>query len=270
MKEPTLLLLGCGKMGEALAQGWMSSRHPPHLIILDRKLPKAPGNAPIYRKIQDIPQDTKPDLIILAIKPGTAEETIRALKAHLGHNIDHSALLSVMAAKSCAQLAEMMGADNIAVIRTMPNTPAIVGAGTTGIYFSPDVTETQKQLATDLMKQVGEVIIVPHEDDLRSVIAVSGSSPAYVFLLAELLEKTGIELGLEKRISRKLARSMIYGAGKMLHELDDDASILRENVTSPNGTTAAALRILMDEKNWPQNIRRASQEAVKRAKELDH
>ncbi|MDF7673338.1 pyrroline-5-carboxylate reductase [Acetobacteraceae bacterium ESL0709] len=270
MKTPTLLLLGCGKMGGALAQGWMDSQHPPQLLILDRKLQKAPGNALIYRKIQEIPSDIKPDLIILAVKPAMAEEMITALKTHLGDKMAQSALLSVMAAKSCAQLAHMSGNEATPVIRTMPNTPASVGAGAIGMYFSPHVTEDQKLLAKKLMGQVGEVVIVPHEDDLRSVIAVSGSSPAYVFLLAELLERTGIELGLEQTVARKLARTMIYGAGKMLHDLDDDATTLRENVTSPNGTTAAALHVLMDEKNWPRTIRLASQEAVRRAKELDH
>lgn len=269
MNTPTLLLLGCGKMGTALAQGWMNVPHPPFLFILDRKLKQAPGNAPIYRRIEDIPRDLKPDLIILAIKPGMAAEIISALKAHLGTHMDHSALLSVMSAKSCTQLAQMTSNESTPVIRTMPNTPASVGAGVTGIYFSSHVTKEQKKLATELMATVGEVIEVPHEDDLRSVIAISGSSPAYVFLLAELLEKTGIDLGLAPSKARKMARAMIYGAGKMLHDLDEDAATLRENVTSPNGTTAAALEILMNEKNWPQTIRQASQQAIKRAKELD-
>ncbi|UMM64106.1 pyrroline-5-carboxylate reductase [Aristophania vespae] len=269
MSGPTLLLLGCGKMGGALAKGWVDAKHPPRLIIIDRKLQNAPGNSVIYRQVSDLPKDTRPDFVVLAIKPAASEAMLRELSQHLGSNLENSALLSVMAGKNCATLAKASGRDDRAVIRTMPNTPASVGAGATGIYFSPQVTQSQKQLATELMEQVGDVVIVPHEDDLRSVIAVSGSSPAYVFLLAELLEKAGTELGLDQNASRKLARSVIYGAGKMLHDLDDDASVLRNNVTSPNGTTAAALKVLMTEENWPQSVRKASQEAVRRAKELD-
>ncbi|GBQ05280.1 pyrroline-5-carboxylate reductase [Saccharibacter floricola] len=270
MTSPNVLLIGCGKMGGALAQGWMAAQNPPKLMVLDRKLQQAPGDSPIVRAASDIPADFQPDIIVLAVKPAGADAMLATLRDALGERLHKSALLSVMAGKTCDHLAQACGWDDMAVIRTMPNTPSSVGAGTTGLYASPHVSEAQKQIAITLMKQVGTVVPVSRETDLRSIIAIAGSAPAYIFFLTELLEKTGVELGLTAEQSRELARSMMYGAGKMLHDLPEDASTLRKNVTSPNGTTAAALAVFMDENNWPRTVKLAAQAAVRRSEELDN
>ncbi|MCX5616375.1 pyrroline-5-carboxylate reductase [Bombella sp. TMW 2.2559] len=269
MTAPTLLLVGCGKMGGALMRGWVSSPNPPRIFILDRKLQDAPAGSTIFRTPEEITDDVTPDIIILAVKPAGAEAMLKALRQVLGARMDKAALLSVMAGKSCEKLAEWCGRADMPIIRTMPNTPSSVGAGSTGLYASPHVSRKQKELAIRLMEQVGAVVPVPHEEDLRSVIAIAGSAPAYVFLLAELLEKTGQELGLEKQAARTLVRSMIYGVGKMLHELPDEAETLRKNVTSPNGTTAAALNVFMAEENWPRLVPLAAEAAIRRSRELD-
>ncbi|MXV43685.1 pyrroline-5-carboxylate reductase [Saccharibacter sp. 17.LH.SD] len=270
MTSPTLLLVGCGKMGGALAQGWMNSPKPPRLVILDRKLEQAPGNSPIYRTPQDIPKDVAPDIIVLAIKPAAADSIIKELSAAMGENFYKAALLSVMAGKTCQHLAEVSGREDMPVIRTMPNTPSSVGAGSAGLYASPHVSEKQKALGIALMEQVGTVVPVSRETDLRTVTAIAGSAPAYIFFLAELLEQRGVDLGLTAKQSRQLVRSMIYGSGKMLHDLPEDAATLRKNVTSPNGTTAAALSVFMDERNWPHSVKLATEAAVRRAEELDN
>lgn len=269
MTVPTLLLIGCGKMGGALVRGWVSSPTPPRLFILDRKLKEAPEGAKIFRTPQEITADVAPDIIVLAVKPAGAEAMLAELQKVLGPRLHKAALLSVMAGKDCAQLAAFCGRDDMAVIRTMPNTPSSVGAGTTGLYASAHVSAEQKELAIKLMEQVGTVVEVPEEDDLRSVIAVAGSAPAYIFFFAEMLEKTGRNLGLSPQAARTLVRSMIYGSGKMLHDLPEDASTLRENVTSPNGTTAAALNIFMAEDGLSKLTPLAAEAAIKRSRELD-
>ncbi|TPW33760.1 pyrroline-5-carboxylate reductase [Oecophyllibacter saccharovorans] len=266
---PVILLAGCGRMGSALAQGWAASAHPPRLVILDHKLEKAPGNAPIYRQVKDLPADLAPALIVLAVKPAGAAELLEALRQHLGKGLTHSTLLSIMAGKSCADLARACGNPDMAVIRAIPNTPSSVNAGTTGLYAGPTVSAPMKALAHQLMSDVGAVVEVPKEEDLRAVTALSGSGPAYVFLLAELLEKSGVELGLSRETATQLARNMIYGAGKMLHDLPQSAATLRQNVTSPNGTTAAALDVLSAPDAWPRTVPQATRAAAKRAAELD-
>lgn len=270
MTAPTILLVGCGKMGGALAQGWMAAPNPPKLFILDRKLQNAPGNSPVVRSAAELPSDLQPDIIVLAVKPAASDAMLTDLRDALGERLHKSALLSVMAGKTCAHLARTCGWEDMAVIRTMPNTPSSVGAGTSGLYASPNVSDTQKQIAITLMEQVGTVVPVSRETDLRSVIAIAGSAPAYIFFLTELLEKTGVDLGLTAEQSRELARSMMYGAGKMLHDLPDDAKTLRENVTSPNGTTAAALNVFMQEDHWPRTVKMAAEAAVRRSEELDN
>lgn len=276
MASPSLLLLGCGKMGTALAQGWMTHPHPPELTIIDRQFSPGPEEhnlqaGQVFRSVQELPSSYCPDLIVLAVKPAVADPLLGEISTHLGQkNLQHTALLSIMAGKSCETLARAIGREDMPVIRAMPNTPAAVQAATTGLYFSAHVTQAQKDMARTLMERVGTVIIVPHEDDLRSVTAISGSGPAYVFLLAELLEKAGITLGLSEQTSCQLARNMIYGAGKMLHDCPETTETLRKNVTSPNGTTAAALDIFMKPENWPATVLQATEAARKRAAELDN
>lgn len=269
-QRPRLLLIGCGKMGSALAQGWIESNLNPHLLAVDRSAPSENKTYPLIHSIEEIDENFIADIIIIAVKPNYAETTIQTLRTTLKDRFRHAALLSVMAGKSCASLAKATENENFPIIRAMPNTPSSIGAGVTGLYYSPSVDDKQKELVQKLMSASGEIVIVPKEKDLQIVTAISGSGPAYIFLLAELLEENGVKMGLERKIAKILARQMIYGAGKMLHILPEEAAQLRKNVTSPNGTTQAALNILMHQDALPKHIAQALQAAAHHAQELDN
>ncbi|EHH67808.1 pyrroline-5-carboxylate reductase [Gluconobacter morbifer] len=267
---PSILLAGCGKMGGALLDGWLASPTPPRLVVLDRHRTGSDDDVRIVRTPSEIPADFQPDIIVLAVKPGAADDTIAALGAALGPRLARTAILSVMAGRTCASLSEAAkkaGAD-IPVLRGMPNTPSAIGAGISGFYAPPAATEEQKTVCHDLLFAVGDVVTLDNEKDLSAVTAISGSGPAYVFLLAELLEKAGITEGLSPKIARRLARGTIYGAGRMLDDMPENADELRKAVTSPKGTTAAALEILMAPDAWPRTVEKAVDAATKRADEL--
>ncbi|GBR53935.1 pyrroline-5-carboxylate reductase [Neokomagataea thailandica NBRC 106555] len=270
MPAPSILLAGCGKLGSALLGGWLASPNPPRLVVLDRHKTCDNDNVTVIRTADSVPDDFTPDIIVLAIKPAVAEDVIASLAETLGARLDKAAFLSVMAGRTCASLsaAAKKSGHSCPTLRAMPNTPSTLGAGVSGLYASPEATEQQTQLCHDLLSAVGDVVEVTEEKDLLGVTALSGSGPAYVFLLAELLEKAGQAQGLSPENARQLARGTIYGAGRMLHELPDDAEKLRKAVTSPNGTTAAALAELMKEEAWPTAIEKAINAAVKRADEL--
>ena len=267
---PSILLAGCGKLGGALLDGWLASPTPPKIVVLDRHRTASDDTLTIASSPAEIPASFTPDIIVLAVKPAGADKTIEDIGKALGSRFKKSALLSVMAGRTCEALASaaaQAGAE-IPVLRAMPNTPSAIGAGISGFYAPPNATTEQATLCHELLFAVGDVVRVEKEEDLLAVTAVSGSGPAYVFLLAELLEKAGEAHGLSKETARRLARGTIYGAGRMLDDLPDDAEDLRKAVTSPNGTTAAALSVLMAPDAWPANIAKAIDAATKRADEL--
>ena len=268
---PSILLVGCGKMGSALLHGFMygGEKEKHFSCVVDRHLPSLPDSCCCVASISDIPQNFIPHVIILAIKPQKAEEVLIALGARYAEQ--KLTLLSVMAGRTVAYLEKMWCVHSCyspIIVRAMPNTPSVVRAGVCGLYASGQVGAKQKQECEMLMRAVGQVVWVEDEKLIDVVTAISGSGPAYVFLLAEWLEKAGIEQGLPQKVARLLAREVIYGAGKMLHEQSTDASELRQNVTSPGGTTAAALSVLMREEAFPKIILEAVTAAVRRAREL--
>ncbi|MBO7350963.1 MAG: pyrroline-5-carboxylate reductase [Acetobacter sp.] len=268
----SILLVGCGKMGSALLHGFMyGGEKEKHFscVVVDRHLPSLPDSCCCVASISDTPQNFIPHVIILAIKPQKAEEVLIALGARYANQ--KLTLLSVMAGRTVAYLEKMWCVHSCyspIIVRAMPNTPSVVRAGVCGLYASGQVGAKQKQECERLMRAVGQVVWVEDEKLIDVVTAISGSGPAYVFLLAEWLEKAGIEQGLPQKVARLLAREVIYGAGKMLHEQSTDASELRQNVTSPGGTTAAALSVLMREEAFPKIIPEAVTAAVRRAGEL--
>jgi pyrroline-5-carboxylate reductase len=158
--------------------------------------------------------------------------------------------------------------DEAAIVRAMPNTPAAVRQGFTVAYAAPGVTAAQKSLADALLQAVGEVAWVEDEDQINPVTAVSGGGPAYVFLLAEVMEKAAIEQGLPPDLARRMARATVAGSGALLAASPQDAADLRRAVTSPKGTTERALAVLMDAAAWPAAMSKAIQAATDRAREL--
>lgn len=264
---PSILLVGCGKMGGAMLEGWLKAGLAPSVVI-DRHMADLPAPHSVVRTIQDVPTGFTPDIIIIAVKPQKADPVL----AELAQRFGQATLLSVMAGRSIASLhATYVQANAKAdpvIIRSMPNTPCALGAGMSGLYAPANATPQQKAHCDALLKAVGETVWVEEEGLIDSVAAISGSGPAYVFLLTELLEKAGVEQGLPAAIARKLARGTLYGAGCMLHTLPTDADELRRNVTSPGGTTAEALKVMMAPQAWPATTSAAIAAAVHRAKEL--
>ncbi|GBR45510.1 pyrroline-5-carboxylate reductase [Acetobacter pomorum] len=264
---PSILLVGCGKMGGAMLEGWLAHGLAPS-VIMDRHLPELPAPHRVVRTLDAIPAEFKPDVILLAVKPQKANGVL----AELAPRFPNATLLSVMAGRTIASLLKAYRVGHAAaspiIIRSMPNTPSALGAGMSGLYAPPEASEKQKKQCEQLLSAVGETVWVAQEGLIDSVAAISGSGPAYVFLLAELLEQAGVEQGLDAKTARTLARGTIYGAGQMLHQLPTDAAELRRNVTSPGGTTEAALKVLMASDAWPQAVSTAISAAVNRAKEL--
>jgi pyrroline-5-carboxylate reductase len=203
-------------------------------------------------------------VVVLAVKPQQAAEVLAPLAPAL--RAAQTLLLSVAAGVRVSSLNGWCG-PGVGVVRAMPNRPALVGAGVTGLYAAPAVAAAQRALAERVMKSVGEVVWVPGEDALDTVTALSGSGPAYFFLLAELLAEAGAQLGLDDAAARRLAAHTLYGAGLMTQAGDADLRRLRAEVTSQGGTTEAALRVL-EGADLRATVTRALAAAAQRSREL--
>jgi len=262
---PPVLLVGAGRMGGALFAGWCAQNLAPS-VLLD---PTAPPNLArpedhLVTNPQAIPANFAPAAIILAIKPQLADNVLPTLAAKIPQG---SVILSILAGKPIARLAHLLATQN-PIVRAMPNTPAAIGQGITAAYAVPATTPPQRALCDTLLTAIGETVWLDTESLLDPVTAISGSGPAYLFLLAELMEQIAIERGLPEKIAKKLARKTVSGAGALLDASTEDASALRQAVTSPKGTTEAALKILMAADAWPQILRQAVTAAENRAREL--
>ncbi|GBR02219.1 pyrroline-5-carboxylate reductase [Acetobacter oeni] len=269
---PPLLLIGCGQMGGALFRAWEQNSLAPSVVI-DRHKDSIAAPHSLVRSIDEIPKKFAPDAIILAVKPGKAAETIITLvKKRPDLLANAPVIISVMAGCTTTSLtsafANAITGVTPAVVRAMPNTPSAVGRGMTGLFADTDVGAEKKELSDLLFSAAGTTVWVDEEDQINALTAISGSGPAYVFLLAELLEKAAIEQGLPQQAARLLARKTLTGAGELLDQMPEDAAQLRRNVTSPGGTTAAAIEILNAPENWPASVSEAVAAAVRRAREL--
>ncbi|MBL4693304.1 MAG: pyrroline-5-carboxylate reductase [Magnetovibrio sp.] len=270
-----LLLVGCGKMGGAMLQGWLDQGTPPSKITVVEPNSKAAQDIQsqlavnVVGAADELPQDYAPDVVVLAVKPQIMNQVLPPY-ANLVENslVENSPVfLSIAAGRTLASFEDILGAQ-AAVVRAMPNTPASVGRGITVGCPNMHVTEAQIDLCTSLLKAVGEVEWVKSERLMDAVTALSGSGPAYIFLLAEAMAAAGQRAGLEAGLADRLARATVCGSGELLHQSDVPASTLRENVTSPGGTTAAALDVLMDSGGMTDLLTKAVRAATKRSKEL--
>ncbi|MCQ8279548.1 pyrroline-5-carboxylate reductase [Acetobacteraceae bacterium KSS8] len=261
---PPLLLVGCGRMGQAMLAGWNKDGLAPSWIVdPETELPKASQHR-IARSAGDVPATFQPAAVILAIKPQVAEQAMRALSARIGNAV----VLSIMAGRTLSGLREALPNAG-GLVRAMPNTPAAIGRGVSVAVADRNTSASHRALCDRLLRAAGTVEWVEDEAQLDAVTAVSGSGPAYVFLLAELLEKAAMTQGLPPSLARTLARETVAGAGALLAAWpDQDAATLRRNVTSPNGTTQAALEVLMREENWPDATEKAIDAATRRSREL--
>lgn len=260
---PPVLLLGCGRMGMALLRGWQAQGLAASLVV-DPAPVKVEAPHRHIGEAQALPDDFQPAVIVLAVKPQAAEAALPRI-AHLAGS---AAVLSIMAGRTLESLAGSFPAGS-AIVRAMPNTPAAVGQGITVACAGPYVSGTQRALCDRLLGAVGETAWIDDEAMLDPVTAISGSGPAYLFLLAELLEAAGREHGLPPALARTLARRTVSGAGALLEASPgEESSELRRAVTSPGGTTEQALAVLMDENAWPRNLRAAIEAATQRSRDL--
>lgn len=257
-----LVLLGCGKMGSALLAGWLARGLDPGQVWVLEPHPTPWLAAQGTRLNAGLPPD--PAVALVAVKPqmmGTALPSLRALS-------DRTLVLSIAAGTTLASLATALGT-NKRIVRAMPNTPAAVGRGITAIVGNAAARPADLDLAEGLMAAVGQVVRLPSESLMDAVTAVSGSGPAYVFHLIEALAAAGTAQGLPADLAMRLARATVCGAGELAHQSPDPAAQLRVNVTSPSGTTAAALAVLMDpDAGLPPLMARAVAAATARGREL--
>ena len=264
-----LLLVGAGKMGSALLDGWMRLGLDARRVAVLEPLPSPRIAALAEHGLSLNPQLRalgSVDAVVLAIKPQIAAEAIAPLVPIVGVS---ALVVSIMAGRTLRFLAGALGPRGAAcaLVRAMPNTPAAIGRGIT-VAVAQRATAAQRQLADRLLAATGAVEWIDDEALMDAVTAVSGSGPAYVFLLAEALAQAGTAAGLPAPLAQKLARETVAGSGELLHRSPLDAAILRENVTSPGGTTAAALEILMGDRGLARLLRHAVAAATARSRQL--
>ncbi|RFB78386.1 pyrroline-5-carboxylate reductase [Methylovirgula sp. 4M-Z18] len=266
----SLVLMGAGKMGGAMLEGWLKlGVKGPSVAILD------PFPAPSMLDLcaahgvkvnPPVAEIAGPEVLVLAIKPQMLDEGAAMLMELAGSG---TLVVSVIAGKTVGNLAARLPQATKAIVRAMPNTPAAVGRGMTGCWANEAVSADQRAIADALLTSIGRVEWVDQEALIDAVTAVSGSGPAYVFYLAEALAQAGEAAGLPADLAMRLARATVEGAGELMYQDQaTPAAQLRQNVTSPGGTTAAALQVLMAEDGLAPLMRRAVAAAQRRAGEL--
>ncbi|WP_238182883.1 pyrroline-5-carboxylate reductase [Methylobacterium trifolii] len=262
----SLTLVGAGRMGGAMLAGWLEAGLDPGRTTVIDPAP-APGIVELCaaRGLRLNPPEPEPaDVLVLAIKPQGLDAASDALGRLVGTD---TLVLSIMAGKTIADLKARLGQAR-AVVRAMPNLPASIGRGATGAVASPEVSQGQRAGADALLRASGLVAWLESEAEIDAVTALSGSGPAYVFLLVEVMAEAGVAAGLAPEVAARLARATVAGAGALLDANPDEAAQLRRNVTSPGGTTAAALDVLMREDGLGALMREAVAAARRRAAEL--
>ncbi len=262
-----LLLVGGGKMGLALLEGWLARGMAPEGIFVVE--PNTEAEVYRFAGVQAAPDSdalpaVTPAVVVLAVKPQTMDGVLPAYRRFVD---PATVFLSIAAGKTIAGLTAGLGG-GAPLVRAMPNTPAAVGRGISVLCANDHVSPVQREVCGQLLMAVGEVAWIDDEEQMDAVTAVSGSGPAYVFLLVEALAEAGRGAGLPAGLAMRLARTTVAGSGALLHESKDEAAQLRENVTSPGGTTAAALEVLMSDDGLTPLLRRAVTAAAARARAL--
>jgi pyrroline-5-carboxylate reductase len=258
-------LIGAGKMGLALAKGWIAGGLPPRaLMLVDPEPSDAATRFAVEHGVALSGKlEASPKVLVLAVKPQVAGPVMAGLQPRVTGD---TLAISIAAGISIASLAAGLGTER--VIRTMPNTPAQLGKGMTGAVAGPGLRTGDRETADALLAAAGEVVWFDEERAIDAVTSVSGSGPAYVFHLVEALAAAGEKQGLNAEQAMLLARQTIIGAAALLEADPSPASTLRENVTSPNGTTAAALAVLMAPDGLGALVDKAVAAARKRSEEL--
>ncbi len=264
-----LVLVGCGKMGSALLRGWIAKDAASSFMVVepDGPPPGSAGEAGVswHRSADDLPEGVAPEAVVFAVKPQVVDDVLPFYRRWA---TPQTLFVSIVAGKTIAGMTRHLGP--AALIRTMPNTPAAIGRGITVACANERVTAAQRRLCDRLLAAVGDIAWVEDEALLDAVTAVSGSGPAYVFLLIEALAEAAEAAGLPPDLALRLSRSTVAGSERARPYLQSDESPaqLRQNVTSPGGTTRAALDVLMAPDGLAPLIRRAVAAAARRSREL--
>jgi pyrroline-5-carboxylate reductase len=262
----TLVLVGAGKMGSAMLDGWLARGLDPKKIVVIEPQPVKAVKALTRRGVKLNPKDKvgAVSAIVIAVKPQSAPEAVPPLARF----IDKTTLvLSIMAGRTIGFLEKSLPTGT-AIVRAMPNTPAAIGRGISVAVANAKISTRQRKQASDLLAAIGKVEWVGDETLMDAVTALSGSGPAYIFLLAECMARAGVAAGLPKELATRLARETVTGSAELLHRSDLDAATLRQNVTSPGGTTAAALEVLMGPGGFDQLLTQAITAATRRSRDL--
>lgn len=261
-----LVLVGAGNMGGAMLNGWLDAgMDPAAIVVIDPKPSEAMAArlaAAGVRSEGAAPEGLTAGILMLAVKPQVMDSVLEVSKSLVG---PRTVSLSVAAGKTLAYFEERLGG---AVVRSIPNTPAMVGRGITGAVANAAVSAEAKNEIEKLLSVCGPVEWVEDEALIDAITAVSGSGPAYVFYLVECMAEAGRKSGLPADLAMRLARATVTGAGELMHRSPDGAATLRQNVTSPNGTTAAALSVLMAEDGIQPLFDKAVRAAADRSREL--
>lgn len=264
-----LLLVGCGNMGFAMLDGWLASGKfvPGEVLVVepnDALRDRATNlGVAVAASADDVPAAVDPTIVILAVKP----QMMREVAPHYRRFKDHAAFVSIAAGTSVATLEALLG-DQTPIIRCMPNTPAAIGKGMMVVFANPKVADETKAFVSELLSASGEVAEISDERLMDAVTAVSGSGPAYIFHFIECLTAAGEKAGLPAETAKLLAMQTVYGAASLARESGDEPGRLREQVTSPNGTTAAALAVFMGDDRLKSLVADAVEAARRRSEEL--
>jgi pyrroline-5-carboxylate reductase len=262
--KASIFLVGAGRMGGALLRGWLSAGFPGSSLAVAEPNPSSEIAALLKEHAIAQKPQAAPDIMVLAVKPQIMNEVLAGVAPLAG---PQTAVLSIAAGRTVASIAAHFP-PGTAIVRAMPNLPAEIGRGITAAFANAHVTPESRSLCEALLKAAGEVAWIEDESLIDAVTAVSGSGPAYVFHLAECLADAGVAAGLPADLAAWLARATVAGAGELLHRSALSPGQLRENVTSPGGTTAAGLSVLMEEPSLKSLIRETVAAAAGRSREL--
>ncbi|HEV2334279.1 MAG TPA: pyrroline-5-carboxylate reductase [Stellaceae bacterium] len=268
-KAGTLILVGCGQMGSAMLRGWIARGAARRFFVVEPAgAPSALADATgvtFFSAADDLPADLEPDAVVFAVKPQVIDAVVPAYRRWVR---PQTLFLSIAAGTTIAGIGRHLG--EAAIVRCMPNTPAAIGRAITVACPNPRVSTAQRALCDALLAAIGESTWVEDEALMDAVTAVSGSGPAYVFLLIEALADAGERVGLPADLALRLARATVAGAGELARLSSEPPARLRENVTSPGGTTRAALDVLMAGNGLAELFERAVAAATARSRELAH
>lgn len=256
-----IMLVGCGRMGGAMARGWAETHD---VIVFDPHAPPLPGTRRVDRiDGADLPREL---VVVLAVKPQMAAEVLPAVRP-LAERGD--LILSIMAGVKSATLGSTLGGTE-RIVRSMPNTPAAIGKGITAAFGGSAITAADRAMVDALLRSVGDVVWLESEDQLDAVTAISGSGPAYFFRFAEAMAQAGAAMGLDPELAMRLSRATFTGSAALADLDPASLAELRIRVTSPGGTTAAALAQFDKDEALDRLVRRAVDAAESRSRELSN